>query len=48
MLADVKTCKSSDPFNSKSVETRLQDHLAAERRIERDRNAAELMDKISP
>jgi len=47
VLQDVKTSKSSDPFMMKSVEARVQDNLAEERRRDRDRIAAELIDKIS-
>jgi len=47
VLQDMKTSKSADPFMMKSVETRVQDNLAEERKRDRDRIAAELIDNIS-
>ena len=37
----------NDPYALKSLETRVQDNLAYERKLERDRIAMELIEKMS-
>lgn len=47
VLHEINTCNLSDPYKIKVLKTKIQDNLANERKIERDRIAKEVLSKMA-